>query len=242
MVKRIGVIVVDDIAVQRLLLRRLIERHPILEWLGEANSGAQALEMIKSLQPDVVILDVEMPGMTGFELLDQLVDPPKIVFASSWPTYAVDAFSLDTVDYLLKPVASDRFAQTVLRLERLLLSDKPAPVPFEPADRICLRTTERTFVVALGSIIFLKADGDFTWVHDAKQPPILACRRIGELGEALPPLFARLDRSVIINLNRLVKVERISRNSARIWLNGYPDPLEIGRTATARLQELTHPG
>jgi two-component system LytT family response regulator len=237
--KRIGIVVVDDIAVQRLLLRRLIEQHPALEWLGEANSGGEALEMIENFRPDVVILDVEMPGMSGFDVLNRLETPPKIVFASAWPAYAVDAFEMDAVDYLLKPIAPDRFAQTVLRLKRLFSNDEQPAVPLEPADRICLRTTERTFVVALNSLVFLKADGDFTWVHDARQPPILACRRIGELGETLPPLFVRLDRSLIINLDRLAKVERISRNAAQLWLHGSTESVEIGRTALARLQEIT---
>lgn len=230
----------DDVAVQRLVLQRLVESHPSLEWVGEAENADQAVERITALKPDVVILDVQMPGMNGFDLLERLDHRPRIVFASAWPTYAVEAFALDAVDYLLKPISPDRFANTVRRLERIFQDAASPTVRHDLKDRICLRTTERTIFLPLHGIAALKADGDFTWVHDARQPAILACRRLGEFDELLPsPPFVRLDRSLIINFDRLSKVERLSRNSAQVWLRGLPEPLETGRTATARLQEIT---
>lgn len=241
MVQRIRVFVVDDVAVQRLLMRRLVEGHPSLEWIGEADRAEPAITLIETLKPDAVLLDVQMPGLNGLELFARLVDPPKVVFASAWPTYAVEAFTLDAVDYLLKPVSPDRFAATVKRLERIFAEDGDAPVVrHEPMDRICVRTTERTIFLPLHGVASLKADGDFTWVQDVQQPPILACRRLGEFDELLPsPPFVRLDRSLIINLDRLSKVERLSRNEAHLWMRGLAEPLEIGRTAIARLQEIT---
>jgi two-component system LytT family response regulator len=240
MERRIRVLVVDDIAIQRMVMRRLIDSHPSLEWIGEADHGAAALELIRKEKPDALILDVQMPGMDGFDLLSRLEDPPKVVFASAWPSYAVEAFALEAVDYLLKPVSPERFASTARRLERIF-NDEPTPeVRHDPMDRICLRTTERTIFLPLNGIAALEADGDFTWVKDAQQPPILACRRLGEFDELLPsPPFARLDRSLIINLDRISKIERESRNGARLWLRGLPEPIEIGRTALARVQELT---
>ena len=178
--------------------------------------------------------------MSGLELLGQLKQPPKVVIASAWPSYAVDAFAVDAVDYLLKPISPERFARTVQRLERIFGEENIPEVRHDPVDRICLRTTEKTFFLPLHGIAAMKADGDFTWVYDTQQGPILACRRLGEFDELLPtPPFARLDRSLIVNLDRISKVERLSRNDAQLWMRGLTEPLEIGRTAIARLQEVT---
>lgn len=231
--------VVDDVAVQRMILRRLIGQHSFLEWIGEADGADAAVGMIETLKPDVLLLDVQMPGLTGLELFAKLKDPPKVVFASAWPSYAVEAFTLDAVDYLLKPVSPERFAATAKRLERLFSEAETPLVRHEPLDRICVRTTEHTIFLPLPTVASLKADGDFTWVRDVQQPAILACKRLGEFEEILPsPPFFRLDRSMIINLERLSKVERLSRNDAQLWMRGLEEPLEIGRTALARLQEV----
>jgi two-component system LytT family response regulator len=236
---RIRVMVVDDVVVQRMVMRRLIEQHSFLEWIGEADGAENALVMIEELNPDVLLLDVQMPGLTGLELFAKLKNPPKVVFASAWPTYAVDAFTLDAVDYLLKPVSPERFASTASRLERLFSENHNPPVRHEVMDRICVRSTERTVFLPLQTVACLKADGDFTWVRDVTQPAILACRRIGEFEEILPtPPFIRLDRSLIVNLDRVSKVERHSRNDAQVWFRSLEEPTEIGRTALARLQEV----
>lgn len=240
MADRIRVLVVDDMLVQRLLLRRLIEQHPDLEWIGEADGADTAKLLTDTLKPDALILDVQMPGLTGLEFFASLGDPPKVVFASAWPSYAVDAFTLDAVDYLLKPISPERFSITVERLRRQFSAEPSTPVRHELADRICVRTTERTIFLPLDGVACLKADGDFTWVHDVLQPPILACRRLGEFDDMLPsPPFTRLDRSLIINLDRVAKIERRSRNEGMVWLRGLAEPIEIGRTALARLLEVT---
>jgi len=235
----IRVMVVDDVAVQRMVMRRLIGQHPFLEWIGEADGAESAVDLIEELKPDVLLLDVQMPGLTGLELFARLKNPPRVVFASAWPSYAVEAFTLDAVDYPLKPVSPERFAATAKRLERLFSEAETPEVRHEPMDRICVRTTERTIFLPLPTVASLKADGDFTWVRDAQQQAILACRRLGEFEEILPsPPFVRLDRSLIINLDRVSKVERLSRNDAQVWMRGVDEPLEIGRTALARLQEV----
>lgn len=240
MARRLRVLVVDDISIQRMLMRRLVEGHDCLEWIGEAHEARSAMELIERENPDVLLLDVQMPGMSGLELLGQLKQPPKVVIASAWPSYAVDAFAVDAVDYLLKPISPERFARTVQRLERIFGEENIPEVRHDPVDRICLRTTEKTFFLPLHGIAAMKADGDFTWVYDTQQGPILACRRLGEFDELLPtPPFARLDRSLIVNLDRISKVERLSRNDAQLWMRGLTEPLEIGRTAIARLQEVT---
>ncbi len=234
---RIKILVVDDVKVERLMLRRLAELHSGLEFLGEAESAAEAVEKIRANQPDVLFLDVHMPVEDGFDLLRGLAAPPKVVFVSAWPTFAVDAFALDAVDYLLKPVSPERFAATVKRLQRIFRLGPDEVVRHGAEDRICLRSIDKTVIVPLSEIVALLADGDFTRALLAGDQEMLVCRRIGEFDKMVPEaLFVRLDRSLIINLKRIQKIERQSRDLVHLWLRGVSRPIDLGRTAFERLR------
>lgn len=237
------ILIVDDTSVHRILLRKLIETHPSMQVVAEADSVDAALEVIDREPLDVIFLDVQMPGKDGFALLRGLVNPPRVVFVSAWPGFAIEAFSVDAVDYLLKPVQGPRFDATVARLERLFRDEQLAPVPYEAADRICLRTTESTIIVPVQKIVALEASGDFTQVHIADQPSILACRRVGDFDESLPsPPFARLDRSMVVNLDRVARIEWLSRDLMEVQMRGLLSPLQLGRTAGQRLRSLAQAG
>jgi len=234
---RIKILVVDDTRVERMMLRRVAERHEELEILGEAESAAEALEKIRENQPDVLFLDVHMPVEDGFDLLRGLAAPPKVVFVSAWDTYAVDAFALDAVDYLLKPVSPARFAATVDRLKRIFLPSQGGVVRHQIEDRICLRTMDKTVIVRVSEIVVLLADGDFTRALLAGEQEMLVCRRLGQFDGMLPEIpFVRLDRSLIINLSRMQKVERHSRDLMHLWMHGVSRPIAVGRTAYERLR------
>jgi len=236
---RIKVMVVDDVKVERQVLRVLVESHPVLHWVGEADNAEAAAEMIEARQPDVLFLDVQMPERDGFELLRKLEAPPKVVFVSAWASYAVQAFTVEAVDFLRKPVAPQRFAATVERLRRVFAEESEQTVRHETNDRLCLRTTESTVILPLPRISALVADGDFTRVLLADDPPLLACRRLGDFDNLLPaPPFVRLDRSLVINRDRVLKLERLARDSAKLRLKGLDEPLVLGRTAMERLREL----
>ncbi len=120
----------------------------------------------------------------------------------------------------------------------MLSQDKVPPVKHDAGDSICLRTTERTVIMPLERIIALQAEGDFTRIYVDGDVPILICRSLGEYEDILPmPPFLRLDRSLVVNTKRIKQVERLSRGSGRIWLNGLEDALVTGRTANERLRE-----
>lgn len=224
--------------VERLVLKALIRSHEIFDLVGEAGNALDAVKIIQREKPDVVFLDVHMPGGDGFQLLELLTIKPRIVFVSASPNYAVQAFGVEAVDYLLKPVSPGRFAAAVERLRRAVLTHHRDTVPLEDSDRICLRTTERTHIVPVQSIVALEADGDFTRTIISDDPqPILACKRLGDLEAMLPSgSFLRLDRSLVVNQRWITRLERVSRNEAHLWMKGMRRPLHLGRTASERLR------
>lgn len=228
------VLIVDDEPLARSAMRRLLAAHPAVEIVGEADSIDQAISAIERTQPQLVFLDIELGGGDGFDLLAALERPPIVVFVTAYAEHAVEAFAVDAVDYLLKPVAPARLAESLARVERQLA---PAATPAGPGV-IELRTPKRTVLAHPAEIVALRADGDFTRVHVADQPEVMIWRTLAHFESLLPsPPFLRLGRSLIINRDRLRNIETPSRSSARVTLQGLAEPLILGRTASAKLRE-----
>ena len=121
-------LIIDDERMARQELKRLLSAHPDIEIVGEANTGEQALQLIPRLAPDVIFLDVQMPGMTGFELLERLDDVPQVIFTTAYDEYALKAFEVSALDYLVKPVAPARLAGAVTKLRPRLDRMRPERV------------------------------------------------------------------------------------------------------------------
>lgn len=230
------VLIVDDEPLARSALRRLLVAHPEVVIVGEAESTEAARHQVLNTQPDLVFLDVELGGgRDGFDLLDSLERRPIVVFVTAYAEHAVDAFAVEAVDFLLKPVEPARLERALARAEReIALSSAPSgPGTIE------LRTPRRTLLVAPAEIVAVCADGDFVRVFVAGQPPVMILRTLAHFEEALPSRpFVRLGRSVMINLDRLRRVESPARSTSRLFLEGMTDVLVIGRAATARLREV----
>src|SRR5258708_37747866 len=186
------VVIVDDEHLARQAMRRLLAAHPEVEIIGEAETTDEAIAVIKRLQPQLVFLDIERGGADGFDLLAEFERPPVVVFVTAYAEYAVEAFEVNAVDYLLKPVAPERLAESLARAERQL-AQSAAP----PGTRvIALRTPKQTVLVPAGDIAALRADGDFTHVHVADQPAVTAWRTPSPVAELPPrPRFLALSRS-----------------------------------------------
>ena len=227
------VLIVDDEHLARQAIRRLLVAHPDAEIVGEAASLAEAMEAIERTAPQLVFLDIELGGGgDGFDLLAALERPPIVVFVTAYAEHAVEAFAVNAVDYLLKPVEPGRLAESLARAERQL-DRGPAGSAV-----IALRTPKQTVLAQPAEIAALRADGDFTHVFIADQPAVMIWRTLGHFEVLLPsPPFLRLGRSLIINRDRLRKVETPSRAGGQITLEGMSEPLILGRTAAARLRE-----
>lgn len=233
------VVLCDDerLALQRL--RQLIAPHPNFQIVGEASTKAAAIKLIRKERPDALFLDVQMPGATGFDLLKALHPPPKTVMVTAYAKYALQAFDLEAIDYLIKPVTPQRFAQALHRLVTACTKKTViSKTPYSLQDRICLRTPHQSMVVPIDSIPLLQADGDFTRIHIPNSAPLMICQPLGSYEKILPfPPFARIDRSHIINLNHITRVERKSRDEANLVLEGVNDKIPIGRAAQLRLKD-----
>jgi len=199
----------EDEPLARDVLRDAIYAHPGLRLVGEAADGASALERITRLRPEVVFMDIQMPEMTGLEVLRRLDYLPRIVFTTAYDQYAVTAFELHAVDYLLKPFTRDRFMQAVARLlegpvhareavERALTRASAAPARLE---RILVRDRGRIFPLSIGEIEYMKADSKYT-VIVARGQHFLVRIGISELEAQLDPRrFVRIHRSALVNLD-----------------------------------------
>jgi len=202
----------EDEPLARDLLRDAIYAHPGLRLVGEAMDGASALTQIEHLRPEVVFMDIQMPEMTGLEVLRRLDYLPRIVFTTAYDQYAVTAFELNAVDYLLKPFTKARFAAAVERLlegpahgrESLGLALAQASANVPPAarlERILVRDRGRIFPLATGDIEYMKADSKYT-VIAARGQNFLVRIGISELEAQLDPArFVRIHRSALVNLD-----------------------------------------
>lgn len=233
------VVLCDDerLALQRL--RQLLSTHPGFQIVGEANSKETALRIIRKEKPHALFLDIQMPGATGFDLLKALHPPPKTVLVTAYAKYATQAFDIEAVDYLIKPVSPQRFAQALHRLEIACAHVRaPKNTPYSMDDRICLQTPQQTVVLPIRSIPLLESDGDFTRIHLPKAAPLMICHPLQSYEKILPaPPFARLDRFHLVNLKSIIRLDRKSRDMANLVLDGVSQPIPIGRAAQLRLKD-----
>jgi len=237
----------EDEPLARDVLRDAIYDHPALRLVGEAADGASALERIGLLRPEVVFMDIQMPEMTGLEVLRRLDYLPQIVFTTAYDQYAVTAFELHAVDYLLKPFTRARFAASVARLldgaeqqqDRAGVEDALARVASGPArlDRILVRDRGRIFPLAVGEIEYMKADSKYT-VIVARGQHFLVRIGISELETQLDPQrFIRVHRSALVNLDFVESMRADEQSQLQIFMR---DGACIGanREASKLLREM----
>lgn len=227
-------VVIDDEPAARRAIVLLLERYPELSMVGQAGSVAEGMELIARVAPDVVFLDVEMMGQSGFALVGQLIDRPDIVIVSAHSQHAVRAFDVEAVDFLSKPVHPSRFASTVRRL----LKRRRRPEAERPPTRLAGPATLRIpthrglrFIEPLRLAAVL-AERDYARLLLSGEGAILAGRPIGDLAADLPtPPFLRLSRSIILNLVCILRIEVEGRDRARVYLRDIQKPIDLGRSA-----------
>lgn len=223
------VLVVDDEPLVREGLRLLLEREAGVRVLGEARNGEEALERIRELRPDLVLLDVRMPGMDGLAVVAALApaERPAVVFVTAHSDYAIQAFDMHAVDYLLKPFDAERFATalrrargrmsegTTDRLEALLATLQPARAYPE---RLLLKHEGTVVVVTVNDIDWIEAADNYVKIH-ARTGRYMAREPLKQIEATLDPArFARVHRSAIVNLSRVKSLDPVSSGEAIITL------------------------
>jgi two-component system LytT family response regulator len=221
-----GVLVVDDEPLARLAIVRLLREDPQLRLLGECGDGASAVRAIAQLRPDLVFLDIQMPAMTGLDVIAAVgeVRMPATVFVTAYEQYAVRAFEANAVDYLVKPFSRERFAATVQRAKlrlaaqaglgsQILQALDALRQKHDHLQRIPVRDGEEVVLIAVEDIVWIKANRNTVQIH--------AGGRVHELRETLSALAARLDPRDFARVHRsaIVNVRRV--RSIQPWFNGY---------------------
>ena len=209
--RKLRALIVDDERLARSELRRLLSHHPDVEIVGEAENAAEARNAIDRLEPDLLFLDVQMPGESGFALLASLEAVPLVVFTTAYDEYALRAFEVSALDYLVKPIDPKRLARTVERLvaawrtrspDRLLDASGAdrAIARLSPNDRVFVMEGDRSWLVELGTIRLFESEGNYTRVFFSKEKPLIN-RSLNHLEARLDErVFFRANRSQIINL------------------------------------------
>ena len=222
-------LIIDDERLARRELRRLLEAHPEVEIAGEARDGLEARDLIQKLVPDLIFLDIQMPGLTGFELLESLDDVPEVIFTTAYDRYAIQAFEVNALDYLLKPIAPARLAAALARVH-------PKADP-QRLEQVFVRDGDRCWIVRLPDIFLLESEGNYARVYFGQERPLIR-RSLNALEKQLDPaMFFRADRKRILNLKWIDKVEVSPAGGLMVTLRGGL-VVEMSRRQCTRLREV----
>jgi two-component system response regulator LytT len=231
----IRALLVDDEAPARSELRYLLATHPEVEVVGEAATALEALKLAAAVPYDVVFIDIEMPGLSGLDaarLVHGRAGAPQLVFVTAHEQYAIEAFAVEALDYLLKPVDPDRLAQVVRRLGKT-----PATTP-ATVQKIPVMSGGETVLLDWDEMHYARADGDYCRVHTYDRS-YLCTRSLRELEETLPgDRFARIHRSYLVNLGKVASVKRPGADRLQLTLDDAEGTeLDVARRQSKAVRE-----
>src|SRR6478736_4556462 len=213
-------IVIDDEPAARRLMNNLLQEHSdVVEIIGEASNGREAIERIEKLRPDLIFLDIQKPDLTGFEVIEQLNEKPNIIFTTAYEQYAIKAFETFSIDYLLKPIKEERLAQSMEKLKKFgrfnqtidvnglqeIIRQFQAP---KKATALPIKTGDRINLIRYENIAFLEAQDKYVCVFTLDGQKFLSDHSLTTLEEKLPPNFCRIHRSYIINKEKIREMHR----------------------------------
>lgn len=234
-------LIVDDERLARKELTNLLQEYQEIEIVGEAVNAEDAEEKIKSLNPDLLFLDIQMPGKTGFELLESLDTVPEVIFTTAYDEYALKAFDFNALDYLLKPIEPDRLKETITKL----LNGKAAEQEEVKApdqklglqDRVFVKDGDKCWFVKLENIRLFESDGNYIKIYFENFKPMIH-KSLNALDEKLDDRsFFRASRKHIINLTWVESIESWFNGGLMVVLRG-GDKVEVSRRQAARFKEM----
>ena len=236
-------IIVEDEKLARDLVKSYLSSHESIELIGEYADGFSGLKAINELKPDLVFLDVQMPMLTGLELLELLEEPPHIIFTTAYDEYAVNAFDLNAVDYLLKPFSKDRFDKALQKVFSKVSKSNPLKKvknlkehlsETSVHDKIVVKSNSNIHVIPLSEVIYLESEDDYVMIHTANGK-YLKHQTMKFYEQQLDSnKFIRIHRSYIVNVSEINKIEKFGKETYQVVLkNGVG--LKVSRS---RYQEL----
>jgi len=253
-VEELRAIVVDDEQLARQELCFLLQQLGGVDVVAQAGNGVEALNVIEEYQPDLVMLDVQMPGLTGFEVARRVVDAGleiQVVFVTAFDQYAIDAFEVNAVDYLLKPVEPSRLGTAVERVRKRLAAERPAPRPDVEQllqmlgdrqgrrEQLALKVEDRFLLVQSDEVVHASVEDDQVRVVTNSLSGTSNYRTLDELQARLDPaVFWRVHRSHLVNINKIKEiVPWFSRNYILRMKDGKGSEIPVSRSQTRRLRE-----
>ncbi|GAA4961475.1 LytR/AlgR family response regulator transcription factor [Algibacter aquimarinus] len=239
------VIIVDDEASGRKLIKEYLQDFDDLILLGEANNGVDAVKIINEFKPDLVFLDIQMPGITGFDVLTHLEELPQIIFSTAYDQYALKAFEVHAVDYLLKPYTKDRFKVAVERLSESIQVNNARPLAesllienSKYPERILVQKQNKLITISTEDVIRIEAFGDYSKLI-TKDNTFLSNYGISILEEKLnDAIFIRVHRSSIINLNKVKELNKYTKSYDVTMQNG--DVVRVSRGYMDNIKKLMY--
>ncbi|HEY3405070.1 MAG TPA: LytTR family transcriptional regulator DNA-binding domain-containing protein [Ohtaekwangia sp.] len=234
-------LIVDDERLARKELIKLLEDHPMIEVVGEAMNAEEANQMVNDLNPDLLFLDIQMPGKTGFQLLEELDFVPLVVFTTAYDEFALKAFEVNALDYLLKPIQPERLAETVSKLaekERAKATVVRGPEKkLGLQDQVFVKDGDRCWFVSLSNVRLFESDGNYIKVYfDANRPMIH--KSLNALDEKLDErAFFRASRKHIVNLSWVEGIEPWFNGGLMVRLRG-GDKVEVSRRQAAKFKDM----
>ena len=227
-------VIVDDEELARAYLREMLQSHPEIELVAECANGFEAVKAVNDLSPDLLFLDVQMPKLDGFEVLELIDADPAVIFVTAYDQYAMRAFDAQAIDYLLKPFSAERFDRAVERAKGRTGKQRPAAP--RQVDRMVVRDGAKIHVIPLDKLDYAEAQDDYVALHSEgksylKQQPLGALEAMLDAAR-----FVRIHRSAIVNLERVARIEPYAKDS-RVAILADGTRLPVSRSGYARLLE-----
>lgn len=234
-------LIVDDERLARKELIKLLEDHPSIEVVGEAMNAEEAIQMTNDLNPDLLFLDIQMPGKTGFQLLEELDSVPTVVFTTAYDEFALKAFEVNALDYLLKPIQAERLTETVAKItEKERSKAVAARNPDKKLglnDQVFVKDGDRCWFVSLTNVRMFESDGNYIKVYFDTNRPMIH-KSLNALDEKLDErAFFRASRKHIINLSWVEGIEQWFNGGLMVKLKG-GDKVEVSRRQAAKFKDM----
>ncbi len=232
-------LIIDDERLARAEVRRLLDDFGWVKVVGEAENVEQALELIQAQQPELLFLDVQMPGKSGFDLLEEIRgEMPRVIFTTAYDEFALRAFEVNALDYVMKPITPDRFAAALSRI-REEPAESANQSPLRSSDQVFVRDGERCWFIPVSKIRLLESEGNYTRVRFENQSPLIY-RSLTTLEQRLAiEDFFRINRQQVVNLHFIDKIETWFSHGLKIWLKGGEECEVSRRAARAFRQKLS---
>ena len=230
-------IIVDDERLARKELQSLLAKYPSIEIIGEYDNAEDAISEIEKQKPDLVFLDIHMPGKDGFGVLEELIYVPQVIFVTAYDEYAIKAFEVNALDYLLKPIQPERLDEAINKLSAQLQNDASSGNKLNITDQVFVKDGEKCWFVNLEDVPMFESEGNYVRVYFKGNKPLIL-KSLNNLANKLnEDVFFRANRKFIINLNWIEDVEN--------WFNGglmvklkTGDKIEISRRQATKLKEM----